>query len=163
MKIQQMLFEGIKQYQIDETIRRLRSDGRFFLDNGLRGPSVFENGLCYEFALALYNYLKSIGEDSEILFLMGSMKKTEAQWYYSPETDEFDPRTDHPFHTLIQVRKFYYDINGKLGDKRNIASMWYKFRNKRLVKTTPEELKSFIKHHELVSFLEQKLKEHQLS
>jgi hypothetical protein len=146
MKLTQ-LNEAIKQYTIDDTIASLRSNHYFFVQNGLRGSSEFENGKCFEFAMALYNYLKTKGEQPELIFLVGNMKKSEAAWY---DTTEFDPTQEHPFHTIVQVRKFYYDINGKLGNKREIATMWPKFRNKKMVVATVDEVKSYVKDNKLV-------------
>ena len=85
-----------------------------------------------------YNFLKSKGDQPELIFLVGNMKKAEAAWY---DTTEFDPTQEHPFHTIVKVRKFYYDINGKLGTKREISAMWTKFRNKKLVSVSVEDVK----------------------
>lgn len=152
------LFEILSQKNIERVIADFRNNSNFYKENNLRGPSVFENGLCYEFAIALHNYLNSIGEKNDILFLMGSMKKNEAKWY-GFEEGEFNPTTDHPFHTIIKIRKFYYDINGRLGAKRDIYSMWSKFRGKRLVHATKKELLPYIKNKEIVFKIEKLLKE----
>jgi len=150
MKLEQ-LNESIKQYEIDELVSRVRNNTMFYVENGLRGPSAFETGLCYEFALGLYNFLKSVGDKPELIFLVGNMKKAEAKWF---ETEDFDPSTEHAFHTIVKVRKHYYDINGRLGNKRDIVAMWSKFRRKKLVTTTPQEVKKYIKKNNIVKHLE---------
>lgn len=151
MKLGEILVEAIKQYDIDELITRIRNNQYLYTEQGLRGPSTFESGKCYEFALALYNFLKSKGDQPELIFLVGNMKKAEASWY---DTTEFDPTKEHPFHTIVKVRKFYYDINGKLGTKREIAAMWTKFRNKKLVGVSVEDVKKYITDSGLVDTLE---------
>lgn len=158
MKLQD-LNESIKQFEIDDTIASLRMNHYFFAQNGLRGISEFETGKCFEFALGLYNFLKSKGEQPELIFLVGNMKKAEAAWY---DTTEFDPTKEHPFHCIIQVRKFYYDINGKLGNKREITAMWPKFRNKKLIPTSVSDVVGYIKDKKLVDSIEQTLKDSQL-
>lgn len=155
MKLEQ-LNEAIKQFIIDDAIASLRSNHYFFVQNGLRGASEFTNGKCFEFAIALYNYLKSKGEQPQLIYLMGNMKKSEARWY---DTTEFDPTQEHPFHTIVQVRKFYYDINGKLGNKRDIATGWPKFRNKQLVPTTYEDVMQYVKDKKIIEDIETVLKE----
>lgn len=127
----------------------------FFISHNLRGPSAFEGGLCYEFALGLNNFLKSVGEKPELVFLIGNMKKEDAKW---SKTDDFDPSTEHPFHTIVKVRKYYYDINGRLGNKREIKAMWSKFRNKKLVTVEPHEVKKYVKHSAVMNDLEAALK-----
>ena len=155
MKLQE-LNESIKQFEIDDALLSLRSNHYFFVQNGLRGASEFENGKCFEFAVGLYNFLKSVGEQPELIFLVGNMKKSEAAWY---DTTEFDPTQEHPFHTIVKVRKFYYDANGKLGNKREIATMWPKFRNKKLVPTTLTDVMGYVKDKKIAEIVEQTLKE----
>jgi hypothetical protein len=149
------LNESIKQYNINNLIRTLRNDHYFFINNGLHGYTVFESGKCFEFAMGLYNHLKSIGENPNLIFLVGNMKKSEAQYH---DVDEYDPSQEHVFHTIVQVRKFYYDINGKLGNKRDISAMWDKFRNKKLIQTTPEQLTQYITDKKLIEALENQFK-----
>ncbi len=151
MKLHEILVEAVKQYDIDELITRIRNNQYLYTEQGLRGPSTFESGKCYEFALALYNFLKSKGDQPELIFLIGNMKKTEAAWY---DTTEFDPTKEHPFHTIVKVRKFYYDINGKLGNKRDISAMWSKFRKKKMVVITVDDIKKYITDLGLVDTLE---------
>ncbi len=145
------LDEAVRQYDIEKLIGNMGRETMFFVNNGLKGPSVFESGLCYEFALGLYNFLKSKGEKPELVFLVGNMKKAEAQWY---KTEDFDPSTEHPFHTVVKIRKHYYDINGRLGTKRQIVSMWPKFRRKKLVITDTKSVKKYIKKTKVVKELE---------
>lgn len=145
------LNESIKQYDLDNLLLSIRNNHYFYAENNLRGPSSFEDGYCYEFALAFYNFLKSQGESPELIFLVGNMKKADAEWY---DTTDFDPTTEHPFHTIVKVRKFYYDINGKLGNKREILARWYKFRRKKLLPIEPNVLNPYIKNHQLVKTLE---------
>lgn len=153
------LNESIKQFEIDDTILGLRMNHYFFAQNGLRGQSEFENGKCFEFALGLYNFLKEKGENPEMMFLVGNMKKSEAAWY---DTTEFDPTKEHPFHCIVKVRKFYYDINGKLGNKREIAGMWPKFRNKKLIPTTVAEVAGYAKDRKLSDAVEKTLEQSQI-
>lgn len=149
------LNEAVKQYDLEDLISAIRNNHMFYAENSLRGYSVFESGLCYEWALAFYNFLKTKGEQPELVFLIGNMKKAEAAWY---DTTEFDPTTEHPFHTIVKVRKFYYDINGKLGNKREITAMWPKFRNKKLVSVEPSEVKKYVKKNQIVKDLEELFK-----
>jgi len=149
------LNENIKQYDINNLIQQLRRDYYFFIKNGLRGPEVFESGKCFEFSLGLYNHLIKRGETPEIIFLIGNMKKSEAVW--DENKDVFDPTEQHPFHTIIKVRKFYYDINGKLGNKRDITAMWHKFRNKVLLKVTPDQTIEHAHDKNLIIELENQL------
>lgn len=158
MKLQQ-LNEAIKQFVIEDTILSMLNNHYFYAQHGLRGRSEFENGKCFEFAIGLYNFLKSKGEDPELIFLVGNMKKSEAAWY---DTTEFDPTQEHPFHTIVKLRKFYYDVNGKLGNKREIASRWYKFRNKKLIPTTVADVMGYVKDKELADAVEQALKDARL-
>ena len=146
---------AIKQFVIDDTVASLRCNHDFFVQNGLRGPSEFETGKCFEFALSLFNFLKTKGEHPELMFLVGSMKKAEAAWY---DTSVFDPTKEHPFHCIVKVRKFYYDINGKLGNKREITAMWYKFRNKKLIPASVSDVESFVKDKKLVDSIEVSLR-----
>jgi len=145
------LNEAVKQYTIDEIIASIRNNTMFYIENGLRGYRTFESGLCYEFALGLYKFLKSNNEPAELIFLVGNMKKADAAWY---DSDEFDPTTEHPFHTIVKVRKYYYDINGRLGTKREIVAIWNKFRRKQLVVTDVNGIKPYIKKPEIVKHLE---------
>lgn len=155
--IDKMLLKSIKQYEIDEMISKLRNDYTFYTGRGLRGSSIFEGGFCFEFALALYKYLKTKGEKPELVFLVGNMKKSDAAWY---NTTEFDPTKEHPFHTVVKVRKFYYDINGRLGNKREILSMWYKFRKKKMVVTDFKEVEKYVNEQSLLKDLEELFKNH---
>ena len=146
------LDEAMKQYDIDTMIHNLRNNQMFYLERGLRGPLTFDEGSCYEFALALYNYLRSKGERPQLVFLVGNMKKADAQWY---DTTEFDPTQEHPFHIVVKVRKYYYDINGRLGNKREILAMWSKFRRKKMVDVEPKDVKKYIQKKSLVTDLEE--------
>ncbi len=153
----EQLDEAVKQYDIDEMIGNLRNNHMFYAERGLRGASTFETGMCYEFALALYQFLKTKGENPELVFLVGNMKKADAEWY---DTEEFDPTTEHPFHTVVKVRKYYYDINGRLGNKREILAMWSKFRRKKVVVVEPNEVKKYIKKPQMVKDLEEMFEIH---
>jgi hypothetical protein len=152
MRLSTLLEASMKQYNIEQIISDLNRNSMFFIERGMRGPSAFESGKCYEFALALHTYLESIGEKSEIIFLVGNFKKSQVKWYFDG-TEDFDPTMEHPFHTIVKVRKFYYDANGRLGNKRDITSNWPKFRNKRLVTATVDDIKQYIKDHQLVTDL----------
>lgn len=153
----EQLDEAVKQYDIDEMIGNLRNNHMFYAERGLRGPSTFEEGSCYEFALALYNFLKTKGEKPELVFLVGNMKKADAEWY---DTTEFDPTQEHPFHTVVKVRKFYYDINGRLGNKRQIMAEWSKFRRKKMVGVEVRDVKKYVKKQSLVKDLEEMFEIH---
>jgi len=142
-----LLIESIRQYDIDQLIHQFRNNTMFYVERGLRGASVFESGMCYEFALSLYNFLKENGEKPQLVFLVGNMKKAEAQWY---ATEDFDPTTEHPFHTIVKVRKYYYDINGRLGNKREILAKWYKFRRKKLVEVEYNDVNKYAKNKNII-------------
>jgi len=144
------LDEAVRQYDIEKLIANMGREMMFFVNNGLKGPSDFQSGLCYEFALGLYNFLKGKGERPELVFLVGNMKKAEAKWY---KTEEFDPSTEHPFHTVVKIRKHYYDINGRLGTKRQIVAGWPSFRRKKLVITDVQSVKKYIKKPKIVKEL----------
>ena len=77
------------------------------------------------------------------------MLKDEAQWR------GVDNKWNHPFHTIVKVRKYYYDINGRLGTKREIVARWPNFRNKKVIEVSEQDVKKYIKYPEMVKELEE--------
>ena len=122
----------------------------FYKETKLRGPSVFMNGYCYEYAYAMYEVLKEKGIKSEVVFVRGNMKKQ----YILKEDIGI-----HNLHAIIKVKRSYYDINGRLGSKRDILSAWYKFENKNLISSSIEELATYIVDRDLIKTIKQHLKE----
>jgi len=141
---------------LDGLITEFRSDIDFFRDNNLKGPSVFLDGFCYEFAKALFLFLKERKQNSEIIFLQGRMIKYHSMSF---EDDIFNPKELHYFHTIIKFKGSYFDSQGKLGSKRDILSDWYKFRIKSFEKSNLDSLNSYIQNEELVKRIVEKLKE----
>lgn len=102
---------------------------RFFVYRDRLGSITlkdFNGGLCYTFALALHKFLKSQDVHSELFALNGNLTKEQAYFSSSDHTEKQD------FHVFVRVAKFYYDIGGRLGDKRMIKSSWGSFRNKKI-------------------------------
>lgn len=149
MKLEQ-LNESIKQMDFDDTIHQFRNYFAMYrTELGLTSYRDFENGYCYDFAMGLYNFLKNQKEQPELIFITGNMLKNRAVIF------DVDPKEVQPFHTVVKLRKHYYDINGRLGNKREIVSRWSYFRNKKMIPVSYDDVKKYSKDQNIVKKVEE--------
>lgn len=153
MKLREFLNESLKQVEVDAVIETFRSYFPMYrTELGVDRIVEFENGSCFEFVAALKKVMESAGENPEIYFVTGTMIKKYRPWFDS-EDSEIDLSQNIPVHAFLKLRKFYYDVNGRMGNVRDIKSRWSYYRNKNIVKVGQVELDKYIKKPEMVKTL----------